>query len=87
MMKAFVTPGKPEDKNVYYCVLPVAGPASQDPRYLGRNLSGAAMEYVSGTVHGKGKTKDEALMSAIYARRLFIKTDKATGNKATKVKA
>ena len=87
MMKAFVTPGKPEERNVYYCVLPVAGPASQDPRYLGRNLSRAAMEYVSGTVHGKGKTKDEALMSAMYARRLFNKSDKVTGNKATKVKA
>ena len=86
-MKAFVAPDKPEERNVYYCIMLVAMPASRDPRYLGRNLSQAAMEYVSGTVHGKGKTKDEALMSAMYARRLFNKSDKVTGNKATKVKA
>ena len=81
-----MSPAKPRTKKansvIYYCVLPVAEQPGQLPRYLGRCLYQAAVEFVAGTVHGHGKTEDEAFLYAVDARRRLLNS-----NVTRKVKA
>ena len=50
----------------FYCVLTLSETIPNKQLYLGSDLVKATMAFVAGTVHGRGKTADDALAQAAF---------------------